>query len=111
MKNVAQRYSNLQEKMKEESMKLQNSIKYFKGMKKMYAKDISMLRRPPSQLSPTPGSPMQNRMLIRQLEGVIKKIDDRIESIQNRQREMGKRYSMIKRKTILSMANNLSRRH
>ena len=108
MKNLANRYATLQKKMKEEAENLEGSIKVYKGMKKMWKTSIAQLRRPPTNLSPNVVSPSDKRKMIRDLESVIQKIDKKIESIKMRLRKVGKRYSMIKRKTILNMAKNLS---
>ena len=108
MKNLANRYATLQKKMKEEAQNLQGSIKVYKGMKKMWKKTIAQLKRPPRLFSPNIVSPSEKRKMIRDLESVIQKIDKKIESIKLHLRKVGKRYSMIKRKTILNMAKNLS---
>jgi len=46
--------------------------------------------------------------MIRDLESVIQKIDKKIESIKMHLKKVGKRYTLLKRKTILDMAKNLS---
>jgi len=108
MKNLAQRYANLQRKMKEEAKNLQGSIKTYKDMKKMWKKTVKQLKRPPRLFSPNIVSSAEKRKMISDLESVIKQIDKKIESIKSHLRKVGKRYSIVKRKTILAMAKNLS---
>jgi len=108
MKNLANRYATLQKKMKEKAKNLQDFIINLRNMKKMHKRTIAMFKRPRRNNSPRPGNEYNNIANIRRLEGFIKNIDKKIESIKRELRKTGKRYSIAKRNTILAMAKNLS---
>jgi len=107
MKNLAQRYANLQKKMNEEMKKLQARINHFKTCIRWHARHYSELKGPSVTTGRTPSKAFRNR-LNADYESIKKSTNKKINEYSAKMKKLEKRYSFVKRKTLLAMAKNLS---
>ena len=107
MKNLAQRYANLQKKMNKDMKELQARINHFKTRLRWYARHYNELKGPNPSTGRTPSKAEVNK-LNADYESIKKSANKKINEHNAKMKKLEKRYSFVKRKTLLAMAKNLS---
>ena len=107
MKNLAQRYANLQKKMNKDMKELQARINHLKTRIRWHARHYNELKERSFSMGRTPSKAEVNK-LNAYYESIKKSDNKKINEHNAKMKKLEKRYSFVKRKTILAMAKNLS---